>query len=68
MKPVTLIRFDEDEARYATCPALMTGLRICEAGHLLEWPRFAELRQPVWGSYRTHSLFVGKAGESFHPV
>lgn len=37
---------------------LMTGLQVCERGHLLRWPRFAELSQPESEPLYTHTKFL----------
>lgn len=41
--------------------SLMTGLLICERGHLVRWPRFAELERPRYVPLYTHTEFFDGA-------
>ena len=57
---VLLVRFNGD-AVPAIGRALMTGLLICERGHLVRWPRFAELERPRYVPLYTHTEFFDGA-------
>ena len=57
---VSLVRFNGD-AVPAIGRALMTGLLVCERGHLIRWPRFAELERPRYVPLYTHTEFLDSA-------
>jgi len=57
---VSLVRFNGD-AVPAIGRALMTGLLVCERGHLIRWPRFAELERPRRVPLYTHTEFLDSA-------
>ena len=57
---VSLVRFNGD-AVPAIGRALMTGLLVCERGHLVRWPRFAELERPRYVPLYTHTEFFDGA-------